>query len=689
VEPPAESFDAEEIVVDESVLESLPADGPAESDSTQKSIPWIPFASAVVVLVFLAAGGWFLLRKSKPSKPKQTPSTKASDNLIETNPSFEQDVTPDGKVPGWLFRSDPGSKWALDTTAGRGTSLQVTRLGEAESSATDQAVYAKRIPIMGASAFTVSAWVKSNSSSGVHTLRLSWFSETDPVFQEDLFAPPATGKCGWRQVRLVARPPGRATHLQVACVTVGATRSVWFDDVEVIPGAAGGKGVQDTWKTFRNISLALGPQGTFRLHKGGALFLWNGELQIETVQSDVGLRQRLARPAEGYPQPEAGGEGIAFKGTMFEPSTLMRAQFEEVARPAADGLEVVYKVSAPQALKMQTFTLSFVAHAANLTSGVTVGIDGTYQTERESFATPSATELAIGDGPKRTHFAFSVPVKILCKQRDEKYVFRIAPDVDMRQTRTELSLGVVIRPASAQQKEMVERLLARAARAAEQQQFGEALKTYQKILEDQTLPQEMRKKAFSALTRMRLNANMMLKDVRSNVDDALQSANPAKLTAAHASCKDALQKLQGTALADEAAALLKRLEKAKTPKPEATADSPEAQKFYKKALDHYERKSFLMAKILCNNVINRFPDTASAEKAKRLLEQIKGAEAARVEAERQAKRKLSQAKNLVTVNKLQEAAKLYNEIVKDYPNLPAAEEARKGLRAIAEKMAQP
>jgi len=689
--PPEESLLAEEMVIDESALQGLGRSSTEdEAPPAEKKIPWIPIASGVAAVLIVAVGLFFVLRGGKPpTKPKRPAGPAKDGNMLEVNPAFEQPVAADRKVRGWTFRSDPGSKWALDAAAGRGVSLQVTRVGEAGSNATDEAVYAKRIPTIGAKGFTLSAWVKSRSATGVHTLRLSWLCETDAVFREDLFAPPATGKTDWRQIRLATRPPGRATHMEIACVTVGATRSVWFDDVRLSSGIPSGDAAQDSWKTFRNISLALGPQGTFRLHKSGALFLWNGELRVETVQSDVALRQRLARLDEGYPQPEAVGEGMTFKGKMFEPLSLRTADFEQTARPAVDGLEIEYKIHAPQAIKMQTFTLSFAAHSANLTSGATVGMDGAYVTERQSFAVPAATELTIGDGPKRTSFSFSQPVKIICKHEDEKQVFQIAPDVDMRQTRTELSLRVLVRPASAQRKEMAQRAIAEAARAAEERRYGDAFKAYQKILSEEAMPEEVRKTAFSALTRMRVEANMMLKDVRSKVDEAIQSGDKAKLAAAKAASEAAAESLEGTALAKDAAAILKRLDSSTAGKPDDAADPPEAQAFYKKALDHYERKSFLMAKILCNNVINKFADTPSAERAKRLLEQIKGAEAARVEAQRDVLRKMSRAKNLVATKKFEEAAKIYNEIIEKHPNQPAAEVARKGLQTIAEKMAEP
>ncbi|MCC6495802.1 MAG: hypothetical protein IT193_06040 [Propionibacteriaceae bacterium] len=132
----------------------------------------------------------------------------------------------------WRLHHLHQARFSRDPTVSRsgGASGAISRSGGDDSSL--PAFFLTPVaPIAAETSYTVSAWVRGESATGLTRIALAWFDEAGSYIGSDTSPNAPLGTIGWQQLAVTAVAPETAAGVQIHLQSAFNSGTAWFDDV--------------------------------------------------------------------------------------------------------------------------------------------------------------------------------------------------------------------------------------------------------------------------------------------------------------------------------------------------------------------------------------------------------------------------------------------------------------------------
>lgn len=271
-------------------------------------------------------------------------------NLL-ANGSFEGELDERGDPSGWRTIASHATPWEVvrDPEGAKvrsGTSaLMVSRSSDA---ALDEYMECRRrepVEIRPEKGYKLGGWIRTEGAHGVYGFRVTWMGHGDRTASDQIFLMGTHPE--WRRKEKVFAPPAWATRGAIACSAYGNRGKVYFDDVYFVEVSHPGSPTAKLSQSFEGLKMEFAPSGVFEAVLGGRTAIENGELFLLGEQ-ETRSSQEMAEAED----PRRERESSVFGGVVPEFSERERIRFKQRVRPGELGLVLEYELTCDRKLLM-------------------------------------------------------------------------------------------------------------------------------------------------------------------------------------------------------------------------------------------------------------------------------------------------------------------------------------------------
>ncbi len=636
--------------------------------------PILPFVlPGAIILLLLIVGGWGWKKMRENEGVREGPR-----NYLAPNASFEQSAPGAASPQGWEPRGD-AYRWAVQ--AAEDGKFVAAQPAGAAATLSHAALARRRVVEVGENVgFLVSGWVRTGQGAGLAGLRVRWTGEASDAVVLDQFVGVTPGGRDWREFSAVLPIPLGAKHLQVSCEVFGNVKEAAFDELALHDQNALEKSPKRLVVEYPDaVSVNPTSLGVLNVLRSHALALRNGEAALTNAGPAGFARQALAEPLDKYPFIDDETNSIVFGGRIWTPipGGAVPVEFEQRVTPQTDGVAVAYVFRRPAQAARVVPGVAFRL-APGLAEQPAITLAGkSYAARNVGFDLKDGQEVIWGAPAKALVVAFDKPGRLRLAEEELSYQLppqELKPDgsIELRFLLTDQSphRGEVMNAALAQMKER----MSKGEWAAALNQ-GNALAQLPVFSPEQQ--SELQKRIAAIVEKV----DAKVKAIREQLAAADRSGGAQDLMkvrqeidALRGRLKGCPQEVKAKRLADALEAVRRR---------RAAEMEKAAQAYMERARARRAKGPLLLARIYVENVLRQFPRTQTAKKAAALLEQIKK-ELAREQAKQAwLEAKLAEGENYVHNKRLDKAKAAFQEIIDKYPDSPFADKAKKRLAELA------
>jgi pSer/pThr/pTyr-binding forkhead associated (FHA) protein len=582
-----------------------PAAPPAEA-APRRAVP-VAALVAVGALVLLLALGWLLLTLLSPGSPDGRRRTTA-DLLGER---------------GNLRAAAAADAWQVDEALGRFTSqgLALKLPAKSDPNALGAHVLAKPLSVSPGKTYAVAGELAAGQlPDGQAGILAAWLGDADWAPRAETFLPasPTPGADDTFRAHGSLTAPPWADRLALACAARGRSGTLTFRSLT----AAEEPSQSLPHLQAAPLRLTADTPMTFSLLLDSGLATAGAGLLVRPRASRAVLPAAHGEVAAGFPKTEDGAYTCRAALPLQLEQRSTRLWVEQTLASASHGLQLTCRVWTEDDAAVDFVGLALAGPAPSGNGGPEVRLSTGFVpwTEARNGSLSDVLGFTRPVGRARLTVASDTPLELSIETEGQRAVYRLGRQgIELRSTPLVLELGFHGTDAAE------ERRLAGALKAAEQAaqngRLGDAIRRFAAIAKDYPHRREGAEQARGRLEALRRQADQALAGARRALRRAELSQEDEDFAAARQQLEALRTTLEGTSLAKTANGLLDRCRDA-----QSTARQQGQERICTALLAaarrHQEQNHRHIARLHCQEILDRFPDSPATAKAQALLDTL-------------------------------------------------------------------